>query len=69
MKSLLSTKEITETGICRFFDLCSKMWKTGNKYNTNRIGERAEPWLTPILTLKKGTEKLFQKYLVFLSTR
>jgi len=69
MKSLLSTKEITETGIFRFFDLCSIMWKTGNKYNANRIGERAEPWLTPILTLKKGTEKLFQKYLVFLSTR
>ena len=53
MKSLLSTKEITETGIFRFFDLCSKMWKTGNKYNTNRIGKRAKPWPTPISILKK----------------
>ena len=69
MKSLLSTKEIIETGIFRFFDLCSKTCKTSNKYNTNRIGEKAEPWLTPISILKKGEEKLFQKYLVFLPTR
>jgi len=69
MKSLLSTKEITETGIFRFFDLCSKTCKTSNKYNTNRIGEKAESWPTPISTLKKGKEKLFQKYLVFLPTR
>ena len=69
MKSTLSTKEITETGIFWFFDLCSKMWKTGNKYNANRIRKRAKPWPTPISILKKWTEELFQKYLVFLPTR
>ena len=45
------------------------MWKTSNKYNADRIKERAKPWLTPMLTLKKGEEKLFQEYLVFLPTR
>ena len=33
------------------------------------IGERAEPWLTPMLTLKNEEEKLFKKYYVFLPTR
>jgi len=45
------------------------MWKTGNKYNTDRIEEKADPWLTLTSILKKGEEKLFQKYLVFLLTR
>ena len=69
MKNPLSTKEITETGILWFFNLFSKIWKIGDKYNTNKIGKRAEPWPTPISILKKEEEKLFQKYLVFLSTR
>ena len=60
MKSSSSTNKITETRICRFFNLFSKMWKTNNKYNANKIGERAEPWPTPTSTLKKGEEKLFQ---------
>jgi len=41
----------------------------GERYNTERIGERAKPCPTPISTLKKGEEKLFQRYLVFLPTR
>jgi len=69
MKSPSSIKEMTETWIFRFFNLFSKMWKIGNRYNANRIGERAEPWSTPTLILKKGEKKLFQKYLVFCSTR
>jgi len=34
----------------------------GKKYNTERIGERAEPCPTPMSTLKKGEEQLFQRY-------
>ena len=45
------------------------MWKMGKRYNTKRIGERAEPCSTPMSKLKKGEEKLFQRYLVFLPTR
>jgi len=33
------------------------------KYNADKIEEdRTEPCLTPILTLKRGKEKLFQRY-------
>ena len=62
---------MTGTWIFRFFNLFSKMWKIDNKYNANRIGERAKPWPTPTPTsiLKKGEKKLFQKYLVFYFTR
>ena len=38
----------------------------GDKYKADKMGERADPWSTPTSTLKKGEEKLFQKYLVFL---
>jgi len=31
--------------------------------------ERVEPYPTPMSTLKKGNEKLFQKYQVFLPTK
>ena len=41
----------------------------GERYNAERIGERAEPCPTPMSTLKKGEEKSFQRYLVFLLTR
>ena len=34
------------------------MWKIGEKYKTESIGERAESYPTPILTLKKKKEKL-----------
>ena len=69
ISSLLSTKESVEIGIFRFFNCFSKMWKIGEKYKAERIGERAKPCLTPISTLKKGEEKSFQRYLVFLPTR
>ena len=69
MKSSSFIKEMTETWIFRFFNIFSKMWKIGNRYNANRIGERAKPWPTPTSILKKGEKKLFQKYLVFYFTR
>jgi len=39
------------------------------RYKADKIGDRAEPCPTPISTLKKDEEKLFQRYQVFLSTR
>jgi len=32
------------------------------KYKADKIGERAESCPTPMLTLKNGNKKLFQKY-------
>jgi len=34
----------------------------GVKYNVDKMGNRAEPCPTPMSTLKKREEKLFQKY-------
>ena len=45
------------------------MWKTGEIYKADNIGERAEPCSIPTLILKKWEEKLFQLYCVFLLTR
>ena len=54
-----------ETGIFRFFNFFSKIWKTNDKYNANGIRERAEPWPTPMSKLKKRKDKLFQNTLSF----
>jgi len=35
------------------------MWEIEERYKTDSIGERAEPCLTPMSTLKKEEEKLF----------
>ena len=69
MKKLLFTKERVETGIFRFFNHFLKIWKIRERYKTEKIRERADPYSTLISTLKKGEEKLFQKYLVFLLTK
>ena len=69
MKRPSSTKEMTEIEIFRFFNLFSRIWKTDNKYKADKIGKKAESWLTPMFTSKNGEEKSFQKYLVFISTR
>ena len=50
----LSTKNKMETGIFRFFKWISRMWSREERYKAERMGERAEPWLTPTLTLKNG---------------
>jgi len=39
------------------------------RYKVDKIGERTDSCPTPMSTLKKGEEKLFQKYWVFLPTR
>jgi len=38
-----STKEMIETGILRFLRCLSKMYKKGERYKANKIGERADP--------------------------
>ena len=45
------------------------MWKMGAKYNADKIGDRTEPYSTPMSILKKREEKLFHKYWVFFLTR
>jgi len=69
MKRPLSTKEIKEIRIFRFFNLFSKMWRIEEKYRADRMEERAELCPTPMSTLKKEDEKLFQRYFIFLPTR
>ena len=49
-------------GIFRIFKQFSKIWRIREMYKVNKIGERAEPWPTPTLILKKEEEKLLQKY-------
>ena len=56
----LSTKERMEMGIFRFLRHFSRIYKNRVKYKAERIGERADPWPTPMLTLKSGDIKLFQ---------
>ena len=69
IKKPSSTKEIIEIWIFRFFNVFSRIWKTDKRYNADKIGERAKPCLTSISVSKRGEEKLFQKYFVFLPTK
>jgi len=56
-----STKEMIETEILRFLRCFSKMYKKGERYKTDKIGERADPWPTPTFTLKIGDEISFHR--------
>ena len=69
MNKLLLTKERKETGILRFFQHFSRMWKTDKIYKTDKIGERADPCPILMSILKNWEEKLFQLYCVFLPTK
>ena len=57
---LLFMKERMEMEIFRFLRYFSRIYKNGVKYKAERIGERADPWPTPMLTLKSGDIKSFQ---------
>ena len=61
MKSPSSTKEIKKTGIFRFFNLFSKIWKIKERYRANKMGESAELYPTPTPTLKDREKKLFHQ--------
>jgi len=56
-----STKEMIETGILRFLRHLSRMYKKGERYKANRIGERADSWPTLTFTSKVENEKLFYR--------
>jgi len=58
MRRLLSTNDRIENFRSRFFKCFSRIWRNGERYKTERMGERADPWPTPILMSKKQ-EKLF----------
>ena len=34
----------------------------GARYKADKMGERVEPWLTPMFTLKEEEAKVFQEY-------
>jgi len=57
----LSTNKRIEIGILRLLRYFSRMCKNGERYKANKIGERANPWLTPMLTLKLGEDRSFHK--------
>ena len=69
IKSPSSTKERIEIGILRFLNLFSKMYRSSEIYNVDKMGERADLWPTPTLMSKKGDERLFHKYFVLLWIR
>ena len=50
-----------ETGILRFFRSFSKIYRKGERYKADKIGERADPWPTSMFMLKTGEEKLFHR--------
>jgi len=58
IKRLLSINEMKEIGIFRIFSFFSKMWKIEEKYEANKIGDRADSYSIPMSTLKKEKEKL-----------
>ena len=68
-KRPLSTKDTNETGIFRLLALFLKIWKMGERYRTDKMGNKADPCPIPTSTLKNGEEKLFHKYWIFLPTK
>ena len=54
-----STNKRIEMGIFRFFNCFSRIYKNKVRYKAERIGKRADPWLTLTLTSKIEEEKLF----------
>jgi len=60
MISPLSTNKRVEIGIFRFLRCFSRIYKNGERYRAERMGERANPWPTLMLTSKDGECKSFQ---------
>ena len=56
IKSPSSTNKIIEIGVFKIFKIFNhflRIWKIGERYKVERIGERAEPCPTPTLILQK----------------
>ena len=56
-----STNERIETRIWRFLRRFSRIYKKGERYKADRIGERADPWPTPMFTSNVEDGKLFHR--------
>jgi len=54
-----STKKRIETGILRFLKCFSRIYRKEERYKEERMGERADPWPTPMLISNIGEEKVF----------
>jgi len=52
--------ERMKMGIFRFLRHFSRIYKNRVRYKAERIGKRADPWPTPMLTSKSGDYKSFQ---------
>ena len=55
-------------GIFKIFKCFSKIWRKGTRYIAERIGDKADSWLTPMSTLKirkrncsRNTEFFYQQ--------
>jgi len=60
MISPSSTNKRVKIGIFRFLRCFSRIYKNGERYRAKRMGKRADPWPTLMLTLKDGEYKSFQ---------
>ena len=59
MNKLSLTKEIRETRMLRDFKHFSRIYRRGERYKANKIGDRADPWPTPTFTLYIREENSF----------
>ena len=57
----LFTKERMETGIFRFIRCFSRIYKREVRYKADKIGERADPWPTPMLTVNDRDDRSFHR--------
>ena len=71
MRRLSSTNESRDAkrGISKFLVHFSNRWNLEAIYIVDNIGDRADPWPTPMLAKKKRNIKLFQLYVVHLLER
>ena len=56
-----STNERIETRILRFLRWFLRIYNKGKRYKADKIGERTDPWSTPIFTSNVGDGKLFHR--------
>ena len=54
-------KKMIEIGILRFLRQFSKIYRKGERYKADKIGESADLWPTPTFISKIGEEKLFHR--------
>jgi len=55
-------KKISKTRIFRFLAFFSKIWKIGERYKADKVGDKTKSYSTPTSKLKNREEKLFERY-------